>query len=232
MKRLFTYSLFFWITVSINIDARAQWAVGLRSGANLSTMDFTDNPEYRLEGPTYIEGFHGGLVLQYISQPHLGIQFELNYSQQGWGDKLDTATNTKYRRRINYIQLPFLAHAYIGKRKFRMNFDLGPYGAYALSSREYLKDETSGQETSEAYGFDKDDDNRLDYGLIAGAGFEYKFGYSTILATVRYALGFGNISNVRTTESETSQNRVLSISVGYLYMFGEEKKPKPKKGQP
>ncbi len=219
------------LMLPMGTNVYAQWATGLRGGVNLSTMDFANNPDFRLQGPTYTQGFHGGLVIQYISQPHVGIQFEFNYSQKGWAEKTDSVTNTKFRRNINYIEFPFLAHANMGKGKFRMIFDLGPYAAYALSSKEYIKDVNTGQENSVDYVFDDENDNRLDYGMLAGAGFEFKFGNNAILTTVRYSLGLGNISNIRTTEAEASQNRNISISIGYLYLFGEREKTIPKTDQ-
>lgn len=212
-------------------DAEAQWAVGARLGINASTMDFSNNPDYRLEGPGYTQGLVGGLTVQYISQPHVGVQFELNYMQKGWSETEDTLTNTRYRRHINYVELPFLAHANIGKGKFRMIFDFGPYAAYALSSREIITDISTGTDMIDQYTFEEDRDNRLDYGLIVGSGFEYKLGRIALQVAARYTFGLGNISKIKTTESEVSQNRTISLSAGFLYMFGQEKKPTRNKDQ-
>ena len=211
-----------------------QHSLGVHLGGNFSTMDFNNNPDYRQEGPKYLEGFQGGLVYQYITKPHVGIRMELNYVQRGWNEKEDTITGLKYQKRINYLELPFLTHIYIGKKKFRMMFDLGPYFGYALSAREMITNVDTGEKTSNDITFDKDRDNRLDYGLIIGAGFEYRMSKGAVFAEARYTFGLGNISKEKTDASELSQNRVIAVQVGYLVYFGKKgpAPPTPSKDQP
>ena len=218
------------IFLIIASQANAQLSLGFRGGANATTMDFTNNPEFRLQKPLRRLGFQGGLFLQYSNSPHVGLQGEFNFTQKGWAEATNTTTNTQYQRLINYFEFVTLTHIFIGKGKFRFIINIGPYAAYALNATEWTKDMSSGIEVSNPYVFNDGDDNRLDYGLLAGAGVEYVFSFGTIHLEGRYSMGLGNISNIKTTASELSQNRVISITIGYAYNFRKkEKKTKPKK---
>jgi len=208
----------------------AQLSLGFRGGINASNMDFTNNPDFRLQKPLYRLGFQGGLFIQYSNSPHVGLQGEFNYTQKGWAEETNTATNTKYQRLNNYLEFVTLTHIFIGKDKFRFIINIGPYAAYAISSTEWTKDMSNGIEISNEYIFDDEKDNRLDYGLLAGAGFEYVFSFGTVHLEGRYSMGLGNISKVKTTASELSQNRVISITAGYVFNFKKKnRETTPKK---
>ncbi len=211
----------------------AQVSLGFRGGGNYSTMDFTNNPEFKYQKPLYRAGFQGGIFILYTNDPHVGLLGELNYNQKGWSQATETITNIKYERQINYLELAVLTHIFIGKKRFRFLINIGPYVAYALNSEEWIKDISTGQVISKPYVFTDSVDNRLDYGLLVGAGFEYVFSFGTIHLEGRYSFGLGNVYQVKTRESELSQNRVISITIGYAYNFrGKKDKTKSKKDPP
>jgi hypothetical protein len=79
--------------------------------------------------------YAGGLVLQYIHDPHKGFQAEFNYSQKGWSQLVDTLGNT-FSTTLNYVEVPLMAHAYLGKNKVRYFLNAGPYVGYLLSYEE------------------------------------------------------------------------------------------------
>lgn len=220
--------MMFFLIAAGRVDA--QLSLGFRGGVNASKMDFTNNPDFRLQKPLYKLGFQGGVFIQYSNSPHVGIQGEFNYTQKGWAEATNTTTNTQYQRLNNYLEFVTLTHIFVGKDKFRFIINIGPYAAYALSSVEWTKDMDSGTEISNEYIFNDEEDNRLDYGLLAGGGFEYVFSFGTIHVEGRYSMGLGNISKVKTTASELSQNRVISITAGYAFNFRKkERVPIPKK---
>jgi len=227
---LFLGLLFF----GVHLDGIGQSAIGIQLGGNLSNMDFNNNPDYRLEGPTYLQGFQGGLFFQHVAQPHVGIRVELNYVQRGWNEKENEDTGLKYRRRLNYLEVPFLSHIIIGSKKFRMTLDLGPYAGYLLGAREMITDVNTGESTENKVALDNDRDNRLDYGLMLGGGFEYDLPKGAIFVGARYTFGLGNIYKEKSTASELSQNRVITIQGGYFFEFGSksESNTKPNKDQP
>ena len=177
-------------------------------------MDFAFNADYKYIEVNYTQGIIGGVVVQFLNEKHAGVQAEFNYTQRGWAEN-DTIgeNNLKYKNRINYIEMPIMTHVNIGGGKFRGLFNIGPYIAYAVSAKNTVKDLNSGREESVDYTFNSDTDNRLDYGLSAGAGFEYRFSFGKLATEARYTFGLGDIHKVKVLQSEVSQFRVISVLV-------------------
>ena len=214
--------IFIFLFIALSIGARAQFTIGLQGGSNLSEMDFTNNPDYRFTEINYNQGFIGGIVVQFLGEKHAGVQFELNYTQRGW---IETDTigdnNLRYKNKMDYIELPILTHINIGGGNFRGLFNLGPYIAYGLNRNITVTDENTGQSQSTKYTFDSDLDNRLDFGLLLGAGFEYRLKNSKISAEARYTIGLGDINKVKAVQSELSQFRVLALLFRYTIPLGK-----------
>lgn len=202
---IFLMTLFFAVT-------KAQLSIGVQGGSNFSTMDFTNNLDYKLTEVNYIQGFIGGLVVQYLNEKHAGVQAEFNYSQRGWIEMDTTGTNNiKYKNQINYIEFPILSHVNIGNGKIRGLFEIGPYIGYAVSAVKSEQDLDSGSETSADYTFDEDTDNRLDFGLMVAGGFEYRFPFGKFAAEARYTVGLGDLDKAKVYQSEVSQYRIVSV---------------------
>jgi opacity protein-like surface antigen len=189
-------------------------------------MDFTNNPDYRFTEISYTQGFIGGLVVQFLGEKHAGVQFELNYTQRGWIEA-DTVgeNNLKIKNKMDYIELPILTHVNIGGGKFRGLFNVGPYLGYALNRSITTKDENTGESEATKYTFNKDLDNRLDFGLLVGAGFEYRLNRSKLSAEARYSIGLGDINKDKIVESELSQFRIIAVLVRYTIPIGKRLDP-------
>ncbi len=202
---IFLMTLFFAVT-------KAQLSIGVQGGSNFSKMDFTNNVLYNRTEINYTHGFIGGLVVQYLNEKHAGVQAEINYSQRGWIEMDTTAgNNIKFKNQINYIELPILTHVNIGNGKLRGLFEIGPYIAYALSAKKSVSDLNSGSESSSDYTFNKDTDNRLDFGLMTGGGIQYRFPFGKFAAVARYTVGLGDIDKAKVQQSEVSQYRIISV---------------------
>lgn len=205
----------------VAIGAHAQFSVGIQGGSNFSSMDFTNNTAYRFTEVNSSQGLIGGLVAQFEGGKHTGLQLEVNYTQRGWIEKDTVGINDlKYRTRMDYIEVPFLTHINIGGGKLRGIFHIGPYIAYALNKSTEVTDQNTGSTESSEHTFNKEEDNRLDYGLLAGGGIEYRLSYGVITAEVRYTIGLGDINKVKTYQSEVSQFRVLGILLRYTLPIG------------
>ena len=219
--------LFIFLSLSMfSFTAVGQFYVGVQGGSNLSKMDFTNNQEYRFREINYAQGFIGGVVAQYLGEKHAGVQFELNYSQRGWVE-MDTAgvNNLKIKDKMDYVELPMLTHVNIGGGRIRGILNLGPYLGYALNRQITTTDLNTGSEQTEDYVFDNDRDNRIDFGLLAGGGFEYRFGRSKIAAEARYTIGLGDINKIKVQKSELSQFRIVSILLRYTIALGSVDSP-------
>lgn len=218
-------------TIAINfllffcsIGVFAQVAIGIQGGANLSQMDFTNNVEYRFTEVKATSGFIGGLVVQFIGEKHAGVQFELNYSQRGWIETDTTMQkDIEYDTKMDYIDLPILTHVNIGGGNFRGLLNLGPYLGYGLNRKTIVTDHIEGTEETFDYTFDSDIDNRIDFGLLVGAGFEYRIGSSKLSVEGRYTVGLGDVNKVKANQSEVSQFRVISIMARYTMPLNRSK---------
>ena len=64
-------------------------------------------------------GFNGGATIRWNTEPNLGIQAELNFTQHGWEEKFEEKPQYKYSRTVNYMELPFLTHIHFGSKRVR-----------------------------------------------------------------------------------------------------------------
>ncbi len=205
----------FFISI-LSLESNAQVTLGVQGGGNLSKMDFSYNPEYKYTKVNYTEGFIGGLVIQFLAEKHTGIEAEFNYAQKGWVE-MDTTfgNNLKSRNKLDYVELPILTHINMGAGNFRGLFNLGPYIGYALNRRYTVTDENTGSSESHEYIFNKDSDNRIDFGLLVGFGFEYRFSFGKIATEARYSIGLGDLDKNKGSQAEVSQFRVLGVLLRY-----------------
>ena len=179
-------------------------------------MDFTNNDEYTYTEIDNYQGFIGGFVVQFLGDKHAGIQAEINYSQRGWVENDTTgAQDLKFKNQMDYLEMPILTHVNIGGGKLRGLFNIGPYLGYALNRTITTENvETGATETTE-YTFDSNKDNRFDFGLMVGAGMEYRFNFGKIAAEARYTFGFGDVNKEKFYQSEVSQFRIMTVLVRY-----------------
>ena len=210
------------VSLLFSLNVKGQFTIGFQGGSNFSQMDFTNNPEYRFTEINDSQGLIGGFVVQFLGEKHAGVQFELNYSQRGWIER-DTIgdNNLKIQNTMDYIEIPILTHINVGGGNFRGLFNLGPYIGYALNRNISTTDENTGASSSIEYKFNSDIDNRIDFGLLLGAGFEYRINKSKISAEARYTIGLGDIDKDKGIQSELSQFRILAVLVRYTYQLGK-----------
>ena len=99
-------------------------------------------------------------------------------------------------------------------------FNLGPYLGYALNRKITTEDLNTSNKETEDYTFDGDRDNRIDFGLLVGGGFEYHIGKGKLAAEARYTIGLGDINKVKVQKSEVSQFRIIAIMLRYTMALG------------
>ena len=230
MKKLLFVILFFSTS-----PLMAQWNVGLKGGVNITWMNYDarfnqDNVEQEFK-----MGSMGGLTFQYFNQPNIGIQMDVLYIQKGFKTKLDTVENIQYERTIDYLSIPLLMHAYIGKKKFNMSIMLGPYISYALTSNEiYTENDISDKED---YVWNRDIDNRFEFGLQAGLAFRNTFSFGIIQLEGMYCFGLTSIYKWGAVNSdpdkdiffpipEQLQNQGIQITLSYYRSLGKTREKK------
>jgi len=155
----------------------------------------------------YLLGYNGGIVFRYIAEKNVGMQAELNFSQRGW-----TEATGLYTRHLNYIELPFMTHIYMGKKN-RVFLNFGPKISY-LVSENVVRNETSNIELQHI----TKTENPFDYGLCAGLGFLINIKGSIYQLDTRANYGLSDVfSNTKSDYFETSNNLNVSVNLAWLF---------------
>lgn len=181
--------------------AKPELYFGLSGGATASQIGF--NPTVRQDLYT---GINGGALIRYVSDTYVGLQGEINFSQMGW---LEEATN--FSRRLNYVEMPFLTHIYIGK-KIRFIVNLGPQISYLLSESASAVPENSDDEQHI-----KTIQNKFDYGFALGLGFLVPISKNIFQLELRGYYGMGDVySNSKRDYYARSNNLKASVNFSWL----------------
>lgn len=209
---------------SLGIQAQVvfipQPTIGIKGGVNFSKVNFDPVVEQDIT-----IGYTGGLVFKYFAQKNLGIQIELNYSQQGWTEKLDS-TNI-YSRQLNCITLPFMTHVELGKGSTKYLLNVGPTVSYVLSEKETIQlIDTSFSKTY--YG--SNTLNKSKFGICVGMGLVKTTSIGSFQAEIRYNHSLSDIFNNLTELSIRScKQQTLEVTISYLIDVNKFKKPANKK---
>lgn len=178
--------------------------IGVTQGMSFSQLDFGVKINQSLHS-----GYNGGFLFTYLSGPRIGIQLEFNYAQKGW--KIMPDSTEHYSRKLNYIEIPFLTHIIVGKKKSKLIIDLGPYGSFLRSESEKTN---MADTTFEYIGYNVN--RNFDFGYCLGAGYQYSTKIGDFGIDARY---YNSLTNIFIPSSEihyfSSRNQVLCISIKY-----------------
>lgn len=195
-------------------------SLGVKGGVDLSRVMFTPSVKQ-----SFAMGMNAGLTFRYIEENHFGLIAEINYEQRGWKEDFESYP-FEYTRTIDYIQIPFLAHIYFGRRG-KFFFNAGPevgfkIGESTTANFDYnnlgsVKDFPSGLRTT--YQYQLAAENKIDYGISAGLGGEFSLNKrNSIYIEGRFYYGLGNVlKSGRTEKFRGSNSMSVMASVGYWF---------------
>lgn len=174
---------------------KANIAVGVKGGVDLSNVQFTPSVKQ-----SFILGGNAGVTFRYIEENHFGLIAELNFEQRGWKENFEDYP-FEYSRTLNYIQIPFLAHIYFGRRG-RFFFNAGPEIGFLIG--ESTKANFDYLNVKSVSGFPVDlrtmaqyelsASGKVDYGISAGLGGEFNVNKrNSIYLEGRFYYGLGNV---------------------------------------
>ena len=193
--------------------------VGVAGGLNLNSMDFQPSMRQKM-----YNGINGGISVRYTSEKYFSMicaaQIELNFSQKGWEEDFDDGTANRYYRRLNYIEVPLLAHLSWGKEQYGLQFfiNLGPQFGFFLSDSETYEGTWTPEErpTSLRPVYGKEVYNKFDYGIAGGAGIELKTKAGNFFIEGRYYYGLADIfNNSKLDDFGRSANQTITARIGY-----------------
>lgn len=196
------------ITLSVALSAQVrldkpEMYIGVNGGITESMVMFT--PAIT-QG--FLMGFNGGVVFRYIAEKNVGVQAELNFSQRGWKE-----ASGLYTRQLNYIELPFMTHIYIG-HKNRVFFNLGPKISYLISEKTLLNTTVGSTETQQITAIQ----HPFDYGLCTGLGYLVNIKGKIFQLDTRANYSLSDVfADTKRDVFSTSNN--LNISVNFAWLF-------------
>lgn len=197
---------------------KANISVGAKAGVDLSMVNFTPSVKQ-----SFALGGNFGFTFRYIEENHFGLIAELNFEQRGWKENFEEHLFS-YSRTLNYIQIPFLAHIYFGRRG-RFFFNAGPEIGFMLgestkSNFDYKNvSNVSGFPLRNTYQYLMDADPKVDYGISAGVGGEFSINRThSVYLEGRFYYGLGNVLKSGRTENIRGSNSMsIMISAGYWF---------------
>lgn len=199
-------------------DQYYNFALGVNGGINLNSVSFS--PDVREKN---LMGVNGGITARYVSERYFGMicgaQIEINYSQHGWDEFYEDYPQLQYTRKMNYIEIPLLAHLAFGKdRGLQFIIHAGPQVGFFLSD-SYTQsgnwEDFSGV-TVEQHG--KGVENKFDYGIAGGAGVELRTKAGNFIVEGRYYYGLSDF--YKTTKKDYfSRAAHGSITAKMTYLF-------------
>lgn len=185
--------------------------IGGQAGVLASMVHFSPSVKQSALQPHW--GANAGFVFRYNGHKFCGLQAELNYMQRGWREPA-TAQRTELSRRADYLEIPFMAHIYFGKR-YRGYINLGPQiGVLIYDSKTPV--------TTDAYQHQADL-QRFDYGATAGLGFYARSVAGTWQLEARFNYSLSTIFPSSPTDYFANSNN-MNLSVNFAYLW--ELKPK------
>lgn len=178
---------------------KQEFSAGPSFGVGVSSVSFVPKVQ-----ENRLMGIHTGLTLRWLTETFAGLVLEINYSQEGWDEHFDDPS-FQYARRLNYVDVPFLAHFYYaaGKR-FRLFLNAGPRIGYLLSESSTGHVDPASPPVDEITGrlhsteqWDKPVENKFAWGICGGPGLELRTAIGSFQLEGRYYYSLGDIFGSR-----------------------------------
>jgi hypothetical protein len=173
---------------------RKELSVGGSFGMGVSTVSFVPKIQ-----TNYLSGVHIGFTGRWITENHLGLILEANYTQQGWDEKFEDNT-LQYTRAINVIEVPFLTHIYFGGKRVRFFMNLGPKIGFVINEKTTTNLPADFEESLDSRYRElhtKPVEKKFAWGIGGGPGIEIRTGIGNFLLEGRYYYGLGDFFNNR-----------------------------------
>jgi hypothetical protein len=186
-------------------DPEVEHSFGFRGAYGVGDISFSLSRD-----TGYNPGFEAGVVYKRIGRPGLGIQLELNYVNRGFillGEEDVLAPDTAYS--FSMIELPFLAHGYIGRKNGRLFLNIGCFINFRLDGN--LRYENVQAQV------DFDNVQMFGYGVLGGVGYGRKIGPGFLQIEGRYQFSLGNLYEQVILRADFSQMQAIMVNVAYMF---------------
>jgi hypothetical protein len=210
--------LIFMLGTNAQTTFRQEISAGASFGMGVSAVTFVPKVQENL-----LWGQHAGLTVRWLTETYAGLIFEVNYSQEGWDEHFDDAATWRYTRRLNYVDIPLLAHLYFGNR-VRFFLNVGPKIGFLIDESTTAEVDASSPPIDEITGkphtsrqWDMPVENKFAWGICGGPGIELHTPIGHFLLEGRYYYSLGDIYGSRKADYfPKSSGQVLFAKLTYL----------------
>lgn len=220
-KILFLFSAFIPLIVLGQNHYEANIAIGGKAGYTLSKVNFNPSVPQNLQS-----GLMVGATFRYAEEKNFGLIAEFNIEQRGWKENYE-GTSFQFNKRLTYIQIPILTHIYFSNKHFKGFFNAGPEIGYMIATQTNSNfDYTNIESIPDFPTKNRYNDqltlpikNRFDYGISAGAGFEWiKDHKHSFNLEGRFYYGLNNVFSSKKTDPFSGSNSMsIMLTLGYYY---------------
>ena len=192
-----------------------EFQYGIIGGANLSSYTF--NPSVTQDKSV---GYTAGVAMRYIEEKYFGLQGEFLITRRGIKDRYDNYDNSSeyhFERQLTYLEMPLMAHVYFGLgQRNEVALDLGLKLGYFLFDDQKGNLDKGFNLTRAEHQYahhDMELSQKMDYGIQAGLGYEFKFSRQMSLQVQgRYYFGLGDMfPSTKADTFETSANQSVQV---------------------
>ena len=231
MFKFFKYSIFlylrikmryFFLTISFLLlynqsYSQNSFSIGFKSGYSSSNIHFYNNFFPSNTKTNSLNSFNYSFISEIQTQKNVGLRFEISHQKKGW--KQEFLDGQFYHSTINYLNIPILMNAYVGKSKSKLLFSIGPFFDFLLNhDNEYsLLDEDVNTILDVDYNSLRD--NEFGYGLMASVGISFDFNKNKLQLISSYQYNLDNLIDIveRTSElPDISNFNTFTLSLVYL----------------
>ncbi len=198
-------------------EQRYNFSMGINGGVTLNNVSFSPKVKQK-----FLMGMTTGVTARYISEKYFsmicGAQLEINFTQLGWSESYDDYPDLQYSRKMNYIEIPFLAHLAFGKeRGIQVFFQAGPQIGLFLSD-SYTQSGNWDDYNLTVEQHTKKVDNTFDYGITGGAGIELRSKIGNFIMEGRYYYGLSDFyGNSKRDYFSRSAHMTITAKITYLF---------------
>jgi len=246
LKRIIAYANIVLVLIAGSyVKTFAQFSVGVQAGYNqnylLTNASSLVSTEYRP-----LPGFTVNVPLMYSITDWFAIKATPGFMQKNYQMQRTGFYQGVYQNSTNgYVQLPVMGHFSFGGTSLRGYVDLGGYAGYWLTAHvkgtmpNILKqpaytdaasnaqpnnvfDEYTAYNYNEKYQFNSTKDNRIELGVLAGAGLSYQLNEAyQIFGEATYYNGLTDLQKKYETGQVPRYNQTYVFSLGVMFSFGK-----------
>lgn len=217
MKKIFVLVV---CLLGINLAGEAQIGIGARGGVTYSQVWARPGVP---QSPA--PGIEAGLIGRFMNNRNLGLQVEVNVSQQGW--VLFPENNFRHERKFTSVQLPVLTYLQLGNGILRFTVQAGVFGGYVLEGNDIL---SPAEPLSRGpVNYQNQRQLPLQYGVMGAAGPALAFPFGIFHFEARIVQHLSDILEADFNEPGFFvYSRLQNITFGmqYVYMFGGRREKK------